>query len=406
MEQANGRIQVGIAGSIGARAALVGAALLLAAVVAAGATRGPVPEAQARGTLSAVQLGTFSRPMYPAQPPGEPKLLLVVQQAGRIAVIDNGTTLTHPFLDIRDRVLAPGEGGTNGERGLLSMAFAPDYQTSRRFYVYFTNNAGNIEIDEFRRSSTDATRANPTSRRQVIVVPHPTYENHNGGTIQFGPGGLLYFATGDGGGVTQEKGRFARDLHSLLGKVIRIDPRPHGAKPYGIPPANPYVDRPGRDEIFAYGLRNPFRFSFDGGRIAIADVGHHNWEEVNFLTLSDARGANFGWPYWEGNHRSFVGQMGPDPATFPILEYPHDPACAVIGGFVVRSPDLPSLDHRYLYADRCVADLRSFIPRALTQQALDDSSTGITPTAITGFGEGLGGEVYFTAGSGVYRVTE
>lgn len=395
---------MGVAGSISVRAAVAASALLvLGAVVFA---QGPVPQAEARGTLSAVQLGTFNRPLYPAQAPGEPSRLFVVQQAGRIALIDHGTTLAQPFLDIRDLVLAPGEGGTNGERGLLSMAFPPDYQTSRRFYVYFTNNDGDIEIDEFRRSATDPARANLSTRRQVIVIPHPNYPNHNGGTIQFGPGGFLYFATGDGGGVTQEKGRFARDLHSLLGKVVRIDPLPQGGKPYGIPPSNPYVGVPGRDEIFAYGLRNPFRFSFDGGRIAIGDVGHHEWEEIDFQRLSDARGANFGWPYWEGNHRSFVGQMGPDPPTFPIFEYPHDPACAVIGGLVVRNPGLPSLDGRYLYADRCVGDLRSFVPRVLTQDAIGDASTGIAVPAITGFGEGLSGQIYYTAGSGVYRLTE
>lgn len=380
------------------------AVVLLAVVAITGAAGSPLG-AQARGSLHAVKLGTFDRPVYPAQAPGEPRLLFVVEQTGRVRLIDHGTSVQQPFLDIRDRVLAPGEPGGFAERGLLSIAFPPDFRTSRRFYVYFTNNDGDVEIDEFKRSVAHPRRANPASRRQVIVIPHPGYANHNGGTMQFGPDGLLYFATGDGGGVTDLKGRNARDLHSLLGKLIRMDPLPAGADPYDIPPGNPYVGRAGRDEIYAYGLRNPFRFTFDGGRIAIGDVGQYDWEEVDLLRLADARGANFGWPHWEGDHL-FGGAQGPDPPTFPILEYPHDPPCAVIGGLVVRNPNLPSLDGRYLYGDRCVPELRSFAPRVATQQAIGDAPIGVAASAIAGFGQGLGGQVYLAAGSGVYRLTE
>jgi glucose/arabinose dehydrogenase len=397
---------VGIGGSIRRRALFaVGSALLLAAAIAAGSTSGPVPSARAAGPLHAIKLGTFQRPMYPAQAPGEPKLLFVVEQTGRVMLIDDGTALTRPFLDIRDRVLAPGEPGGFAERGLLSIAFPPDYRTSRRFYVYFTNNDGNVEIDEFKRSAADPTVANPASRRQVIVIPHPDFANHNGGTMQFGPDGRMYFATGDGGGVTTQHGKNARDLHSLLGKLIRIDPLPTGDSSYGIPPSNPYVGRPGRDEIFAYGLRNPFRFSFDGGRIAIGDVGQYDWEEIDLLRLSDASGANFGWPYWEGDH-IFGGAKGPDPPTFPILEIPHDPACAVIGGYLVHNPNLPALDGRYLYGDHCAPDLRSFIPDVNGQQAIGDSPTGITAHGVAGFGQGLAGQIYFAAGSAVYRLAQ
>jgi glucose/arabinose dehydrogenase len=396
---------VGIGGSIRRRALFAGgSALLLAGVIAASATSGSVPSAEAAGTLHAVRLGTFQRPLYPAQAPGEPNLLFVVEQAGRVMVIDNGQKLARPFLDIRDRVRSPGDPGAFAEQGLLSIAFSPDYQTSGRFYVYFTNNDGNVEIDEFKRSA-NPTVADPSTLRQVIVVPHPTYPNHNGGTMQFGPDGYMYFATGDGGGVTTQHGKNARDLHSLLGKLIRIDPLPSGGKSYGIPRSNPFVGKPGRDEIFAYGLRNPFRFSFDGGRIAIGDVGQYDWEEIDLLKLSDARGANFGWPYWEGDH-FFGGPKGPGPPTFPILEIPHDPACAVIGGLVVHNPNLPSLDGRYLYGDRCDTGLRSFIPDVNGQQAIDDSPIGVTAAALSGFNEGLSGQVYFAAGSGVYRFAE
>jgi len=374
------------------------AALLAVAALAAFA----VP---AHGALHAVQLGTFSNPLYPVQAPGEAGRIFVVEQSGRIKLVDRSATLSRPFLDIRDIVLSPGEAGNSAERGLLSMAFPPDYATSHRFYVYFTNNDGDIEIDQFRRSASDPTVADPASRRQVIVIPHPTYQNHNGGTMQFGPGGHLYFATGDGGGVRFIHGRNARNLNSLLGKLIRIDPLPHDGQPYGIPATNPYVGKPGRDEIFAYGLRNPFRFTFDGGRIAIGDVGQYSWEEVDILPLGEARGANFGWPYWEGDH-VYGGPQGADPPTFPIFEYPHDPACAVIGGLIVRNPDLPSLDGRYLYGDRCLPELRSFIPHVGAQQATDDSSTGIATPSLTGINAGLKDQIYFTAGSGLYRLVE
>jgi glucose/arabinose dehydrogenase len=397
---------VGIGGTIRRRVLSAGGfALLLAGAIAASVTSGSVPSAEAAGTLHAVKLGTFQRPVYPAQAPGQPKLLFVVEQGGRVMVIDNGTTLTRPFLDIGNRVLSPGDPGAFAEQGLLSIAFPPDYQQSRRFYVYFTNNDGNIEIDEYKRSAGDPTVADPSTRRQVILIPHPTYPNHNGGTMQFGPDGYLYFGTGDGGGVTWQHGKNARDLHSLLGKLIRIDPLPSAGNSYGIPKSNPYVGKPGRDEIFAYGLRNPFRFSFDGGRIAIGDVGQYDWEEIDLLKLSDARGANFGWPYWEGDH-VFGGPKGPGPPTFPILEIPHDPACAVIGGYVVHDPNLPSLDGRYLYGDHCATDIRSFIPNVNAQEAVDDSPTGVTAHGITGFGEGLRDQIYFTAGSAVYRLAE
>jgi glucose/arabinose dehydrogenase len=379
---------------------------LWAAVLALCAVAALAAPALARAALHGVKLGTFDRPMYVAQAPGEPRLVFVVEQSGRIRLIENGATVAKPFLDIRDKVLAPGDDpGGYVERGLLSIAFPPDFQTSRRFYVYFTNNDGNIEIDEFRRSAARPRRANPNTRRRVIVIPHPNFANHNGGTIQFAPGGLLFAATGDGGGVTQQMGRQARDLHSLLGKVIRINPLPKGAREYRNPNTNPYVGRAGRDEIFAYGLRNPFRFSLGDGRITIGDVGQFEWEEVNVLPLSDARGANFGWPRYEGNH-VFGGPEGPDPVTFPMVEYSHSRGCAVIGGYVVRDPRLPSLQGRYLYGDHCDEKLRSFVPHVDTQTATGDSPIGVNAPSLNGFGQGLGGQIYYAAGSGVYRLVE
>jgi glucose/arabinose dehydrogenase len=375
------------------------------AVVLAGAAAFAVIAAPAGAALHAARLGTFDTPVYPVQAPGELGRLFVVEQGGRIELIDHGTTLPKPFLDISGRVLAPNDPDGGGEQGLLSVAFPPNYQTTRRFYVYYTNNDSSIEVDEFKRLAGNRDRADPNSRRQVIVIPHPTFTNHNGGTIRFGPDGSLYMATGDGGGVAKIHGRNARDLQSLLGKVLRIDPLPRAGKPYTVPRDNPYVGRPGRDEIYAYGLRNPFRFSFDRGRIAIGDVGQNSWEEVDILPTGDVNGVNFGWPAWEGNH-AYTGAPGPDPPTFPIFEYPHHPACAVIGGVVVRDPDLLSLDGRYLYGDRCVPDLRSLIPVVSSQQAVGGAPIGVSAPELTGINAGLNGHVYFTAGDGAFRLTE
>ena len=239
--------------------------LLLAVAIglslpACGAAEGPstpsrTPRAPAsdRGRLALKRVGNFSHPVYVAGAPGFPKLLFVVEQEGWVAVIDGGHELGHPFLDIHEDV------SYGGERGLLSIAFPPDYASSGRFYVYYTDRAGNIRIDEFKRRTP--TRADPGTRRQVIVIPHPVNANHNGGQLQF-LGDLLYFGTGDGGSGGDPPNN-AQNKNVLLGKLLRIDPRPAEGRPYTVPSSNPFVGKPGRDEIYSYGLRNPFRFSFD-----------------------------------------------------------------------------------------------------------------------------------------------
>jgi glucose/arabinose dehydrogenase len=226
-------------------------------------------------------------------------------------------------------------------------------------------------------------------------------KNHNGGQLQFGPDGFLYISTGDGGGLTPP-GEPARDLNNLLGKILRIDPLPDGAQPYGIPNDNPFVGQPGRrGEIFAYGLRHPWRFSFDRSRIAIADVGRTRREEVNFLNVTDAAGVNFGWPQYEGELVFDNDRPGPDPATFPILTYGHGGGrCAIIGGYVVRDPNLPTLARRYLYGDLCTGEVRSFLPNVASQRARDDKPTGIILPQLSSFGRGFGGQIYFAQISG------
>jgi len=392
------------------RRAVLGISFAVAALVALPACgTAQQRERSAQRPSSGVALkkvGEFESPTYVAGAPGYPKLLFVVEQPGRVEVMRAGRKLAHPFLDVRSLV-----GYDGGERGLLSIAFPPDYRRSGRLYVYYTDNDGNIRVDEFRRGG--ATRAARGSRRTVIEIPHPVNANHNGGQLQF-LGNLLYLGTGDGGSGGDPPNN-AQNTDSLLGKLLRIDPRPSGGRPYSVPADNPFVGRPGRDEIYSYGLRNPFRFSFDtvtagGPRIAIADVGQNRFEELDYTTVPGARGANFGWDALEG-FAPYTEEHGgtPDPGgtTKPILAYGHGRdggSCSIIGGYVVRDPHLPSLRGRYLYTDFCSGRLRSLIPHL--RGAAHDRRLGLTVPSPTSFGEDDRGRVYVCSGEGpVYRLT-
>jgi glucose/arabinose dehydrogenase len=366
--------------------AFAGVSVALAAIPAAAAVK-------------TVPLGTFARPTYVAVAPGAPSLLFVVEQAGKIQVLVNEKKQATPFLDISDLVLGPPDAGAGGEEGLLSVAFAPNYAQSGLFYVYFVNTAGNNEVDEFKRSS-NPLRAVRQTRRRLLVIPHQGAANHNGGQLQFGPSGLLYISTGDGGALSPP-GDPARNLNSLLGKILRIDPLHRtGALPYRIPP-NPFVGRPGRDEIFAYGLRNPWRFAFDGNRIAIGDVGQNRQEEVNFLAASSAKGANFGWPQYEGTLVFDASRPGPGKPIFPMFTYSHaSGGCAVIGGVVVRDSSLTTLAGRYVYGDACTGAIRSFVPRTSDQTPVGDRASGLVLPGLSSFGVGFNGKVYVSQTSG------
>ena len=299
-----------------------------------------------------------------------------------------------PFLDIRDLVLAPPDAGAGGEQGLFSVAFAPDYGKSRRFYVAYTNQNWAIEINEFRRSANSKVSADPASRRVLLVIPHGGAQNHNGGQLQFGPDNLLYISTGDGGNVSP-LGEAARKLNSLLGKILRISPLPTGSRPYGIPKDNPFVGKKGRNEIFAYGLRNPWRFSFDDRLMAIADVGRAQREEVNILRKKAVAGTNFGWPQYEGDIVFDSNRPGPHPPKFPIFTYDHSGGrCAIIGGHVVRGPDLPLLEGRYLYGDLCTGEVRSFAFDVAAQTVRRDRFTGLKLPGLSSFGVGVNGKLY------------
>ena len=281
-------------GRLAATAAAFGVTLALVA----GFSRGDAPTAG--DSFSLISIGTFApdSPIFVAAPSGDGERVFVVVQQGRIRLVRNGTILPAPFLTV--------SVGCCGERGLLSMAFAPDYVLSGLFYVSYTAGDGAITIDEYRRSTADPDLADPTTRRNVLTIPHPR-GNHNGGQLQFGPDGYLYISTGDGGGVG-DPDLAGQDLTTLLGKILRIDPRlGPGDEPYTTPPDNPFVAQPPkRAEIWSFGLRNPWRFSFDRqtGDLAIADVGQGGWEEIHFSPRSagGGRGTNYGWSCREGRH--------------------------------------------------------------------------------------------------------
>jgi glucose/arabinose dehydrogenase len=326
-----------------------------------------------------VKLGDFTAPVHVASPPQDPRVF-VVEQDGLVKIAGAGT-----FLDVTNRT------SHSGEQGLLSIAFPPDYAASGRFYVFLTTTDGSaLNVVEFQRSA-DPNLADPSTGRVVLEIPHTAATNHNGGQLQFGPDGYLYVSTGDGGSTPQD----AQSLTSELGKILRVDALTGAAAP-----GNPFGSR-----VWAYGLRNPWRFSFDRGTgdILIGDVGAGTWEEVNWATAASGRGAglNFGWPCREG------------PASYPgtCSSATTDPAFArnqsagyraIAGGYLVRDPGLPTLNGRFLYGDYNLSSLRSVV--------LPDSGDRAEPLAIshlTSFGEDGCGRVYAASHDGpVYRIQD
>jgi glucose/arabinose dehydrogenase len=343
-------------------------------------------------------IGRFHKPVYVTQPPGNSRLLFVVERRGRIQVLRDGRRLARPFLDISQSVLSA------NEQGLFSVAFPPTHAQTGLFYVAYTDLLGTTRVQEYRRSSLSPLVADPASARDVLRIPQPLAPIHKGGLLLFGPDGLLYIGIGDGGprGDPRDNGQ---SRNTLKGKLLRIDPRPGpGRFQYTVPADNPFVGRRGRDEIYALGLRNPWRFSFDRrtGALAIGDVGQDLWEEVNFTRAGAARGANFGWAAFEGPVR-FKGYPRAPRAVPPVLAYPHQPACAVTGGYVVRDQALRgSLYGRYVYGDFCTGKLRSF--RFAGGEARDDRPLGLRVKGLSSFGQDNAGHVYATSLLGpVYR---
>jgi hypothetical protein len=327
-----------------------------------------------------VEIGRFNAPVHVASPPNDPRVF-VVEQGGTIKIAGGGT-----FLDVTSRT----NGG--GEEGLLSIAFPPDYATSGRFYVFLTNLDGSaLQVVEFQRSAADPNVADPSTARIVHQVPHPlTAGNHNGGQLQFGPDGFLYVSTGDGGNTPDS----AQLLSSELGKILRIDARTGAAAP-----GNPFGSR-----VWSYGLRNPWRFTFDRatGALLIGDVGEGTWEEVNWAPAPGrGAGANFGWRCREGRHDT--GSCTAAGAIDPAFERSHGAGyCAIIGGYVVRDPGLPTLNGRYVYGDQCRGSLQSVVlPEA------DDRTEPLAISRLSSFGEDACARIYAASLNGpVYRIED
>jgi glucose/arabinose dehydrogenase len=344
-----------------------------------------------------LRVGRFDQPTYLAAPPGDRGRRFVTEREGRIVLLRGGRRST--FLDIAARV------ETGGESGLLSMAFHPGYARNRRYFVYYVANDGALVVAQF-RATPDGTRTRPGSGRTVVRVPHQRF-NHKGGQLQFGHDGMLYAGFGDGGGGG-DPDRNAQDLGELLGKIVRIDPKPGGG--YRIPRDNPFAGRAGaRGEIFAYGLRNPYRFSFDRatGALTIGDVGQDAVEEIDFLpAVSGSRrprgGANLGWSLFEGNSRfrsgSAPGHIG------PVVERTHDQgSCSITGGYVIRDRSLGALRGAYVYGDLCDSALR--VARLRAGGARGDRELGPDVGQLVSFGEDARGRVYaISLGGDVLRL--
>jgi glucose/arabinose dehydrogenase len=371
-------------------------ALLLAATGGA-AKAGPLPVEP----VVAVPVGVFAAPTYLTSAPGDPTAVYVTERAGTIRLARGTAAAPTTFLDITTRVSVLGEGG------LLSVAFPPDHATSGLFYVYYANADTDIEVDEFARSATSYDLADPASRRTVLVIPHREFSNHYGGQLQFGPDGYLYIGTGDGGSGGDPHGN-GQNTGVLLAKLLRIDPRQSGTAAYTVPATNPFVSTPGAaPEIWAYGLRNPFRFSFDRatGDLALGDVGQDREEEIDYQPAGSGSGANYGWNVWEGDLPYHAG-TAPGYAP-PVLTRPRNAGMctSIIGGYVVRDPTLPLLAGRYVYGDYCAGSLRSAI---LAQPAAtDDKDLTVNVPSLASFGEDAAGCLYALSLTGpVFRLTQ
>ena len=356
----------------------------------------PVPPPPT-GTPTLAVVDTFASPVYLTSPPGDTARLFVVEQAGRIVIVKSGTTLSRPFLDITGRITF------GGEQGLLSVAFDTGFANNRRFFVYFVRN-GDLRIVRYNAAASDPDSADEATADTVLKIAHPGQSNHNGGQLQIGPDGMLWIATGDGGGGGDPDNN-GQNKHTLLGKVLRLNVS--GASGYTIPADNPGVsDTSFAPEVWAYGLRNPWRISFDRqtGDLYIGDVGQNLWEEVN-VSPAPQRGkaVNYGWDIMEGTH-CYPNDPCTNPGVLPFVEYSHaGGACTVAGGYVYRGTALSSLVGHYFYADFCTGNISSF---AYPSATVTDRSPQLRPGGnVSAFGQDARGELYILQlGGPVYKI--
>ena len=355
------------------RRALIAGAVLLAALPGAAGARSDA--------LRLVPVAQAQAPVYATAAPGEPNRLYIVEQAGRIVVLENGHLRATPFLDIRPQV------SSGGERGLLSVAFDPGYQQNRRFYVDYTDTNGDTRVVRYR---SDGTRAIPSSATQLLFVKDFA-PNHNGGQLQFGPDGRLYWGNGDGGGGG-DPAHNGQSLARPFAKIMRLNVGVAGA----------------RWQLVAYGLRNPWRFSFDraNGDLYVGDVGQNAWEEIDYLRRGLGAVANFGWNRLEGNHvyDATTSLLTRGRYLAPVAEYPHSDGCSVSGGYVYRGKRVPSAFGRYFYGDYCSGTVWSL--RISGGKATTVRREPFTVRGLSSFGEDAAGELYLmSVDSGtVYRL--
>jgi glucose/arabinose dehydrogenase len=349
------------------------------AVLVAGAL---APSAGAAVRLRRVMAG-LDQPTFLTAAPGDTRRLFIVEKGGRIVIDDAGRRRARPFLNISNLV------STGGEQGLLSMAFDPRYRTTGRFFVSYTNRSGDTRIAQYRVLPRHPNLANPFSRRILVKVNQP-FSNHNGGQIAFGPGGNLFMGFGDGGSEG-DPNLVGQRRTGLLSKILRMDVN---------------VSHP-RPAMYAYGFRNPWRFSFDRatGGLWIGDVGQDSWEEIDHLGPGSIAGANFGWSYYEGRHVFKPQAINRNRLVFPVAEYPHaaSPAnCSVTGGYVYRGRAIPALAGSYLFADFCSGRIwRMRVPHGGPAEMAISRRVG----DISSFGEGAAGELYVVSlNGGVFKI--
>ncbi|MDQ2700595.1 MAG: PQQ-dependent sugar dehydrogenase [Actinomycetota bacterium] len=390
---------------------------------AGAAEKPPVKKGTFKNRIIFSPVAAVKSPTVVTSAPGFKKLVYVASRLGQIRVIRQGRLLPRPMLDISAKV-----NTLWIEQGLLGLAFAPDFAKSRLFYVHYTAKNGDVKVDEYQADPRDPTRTLRGNPRNLIRIPRVSESgNHNGGTLRF-LGDHLYIAVGDGNDPGDAL-NVAQNLESLRGKILRIDPRPDQVnnRTYRIPSDNPFVGKAGRDEIFAYGFRNPHNFGFyrpsnaAGTQMVITDVGQTRGEEMNVLSWRAAWGANFGWKMFEGllpyncgpeQCPNGFGPIPPYTVTWPVLTYSHKSGCAIIGGPYIRDPSLTRVSGRIIYGDFCRNRIRTVAPS--NTWITDDRHIGtfIPPgkgehPALNGFGEDGWGRVYaFSDFGGIYRLEQ
>jgi len=349
--------------------------------------------------LTAVVSG-LNRPLYVVNSDDGSDHLFLVEQSGKIWIIENDTKLDEPFLNVSTLITQSALSSSYTEQGLLGLAFHPDYENNGVFFINYTDLGGGTVVARYTVSLSNPNIADASSAQIIFQIGQP-FGNHNGGHMAFGPDGYLYMSLGDGGSANDPLGA-GQNKGLLLGSILRLDI--DNGEPYGIPEDNPFVDdASGADEIWAYGLRNVWRFSFDRatGDLYIGDVGQNQWEEINFQSADSTGGENYGWNVWEGTHPFARGSV--DNHVLPFAEYNHSLGCSVTGGYVYRGEAIPDLEAVYLFGDYCSGRVWASYRDANMQWNTDLLlETGFQ---ISSFGEGETGELYIIDYSGVlYRI--